>query len=350
MSSPNLSPEEILRKKEMQSGISFDDPIQDLPPVETIAPEPIPVEKPAMVNQTKQVEPEKVLEPVPLVKQDPPSMQSGWKNLPVKVLPTGGDFYPDGTQIAIRPAEVKEIRHFSSIDETDMLDIDSKLNMILDSCCTMQFPGEGVVSYKDLKQEDRFFIIMAIRDLTFIKGENRIILSPKTNCGKDNCSFKYGVELRTGVLTNYQIDSKIYKYYSKSERKFIFTLKKNGKQIKMSIPSIGVLSAITEYVRNSVRTGKEVDESFIKIAPFVFDEWRNLTEKEIDRVYQESINWSKEEFSIYYEMTNLIKIGTKLEISLPCEQCGAREVTAPISFPGGFRSLFVISDIFGELL
>jgi hypothetical protein len=118
----------------------------------------------------------------------------------------------------------------------------------------------------------------------------------------------------------------------------------------MHVPSIGVLSSITEYVRNSVRKGKEIDESFIKISPFVFEEWRNLSEKEIDRVYEESTKWSKEEFSIYYEMTNLLKIGTKLEVSLPCEQCGAREVTAPISFPSGFRSLFVISDIFGELL
>ena len=64
----------------------------------------------------------------------------------------------------------------------------------------------------------------------------------------------------------------------------------------------------------------------------------------------DSESWTKEEFSIYFQLAEEIKIGTKLEVSLPCQACGASEVTAPISFPGGFRSLFVISDIFRELL
>ena len=64
---------------------------------------------------------------------------------------------------------------------------------------------------------------------------------------------------------------------------------------------------------------------------------------------RESDEWSKEEFSLYYELSNSIKIGTELDVKLSCPTCGA-EVTAPITFPGGFRSLFVISDIFGELL
>ena len=93
----------------------------------------------------------------------------------------------------------------------------------------------------------------------------------------------------------------------------------------------------------------EIDESFIKIAPFLFDEWRNLDFVQIMRKMDDSDNWSKEEFSLYYELCETIKIGTELDININCPTCGA-EVTAPITFPGGFKSLFVISDIFRELL
>ena len=64
---------------------------------------------------------------------------------------------------------------------------------------------------------------------------------------------------------------------------------------------------------------------------------------------RESDDWSKEEFSLYFELCETIKIGTELDINLKCPTCGA-EVTAPITFPSGFKSLFVISDIFRELL
>mgnify|MGYP003645560838 CR=1 FL=1 len=358
MSGPNLSPEEILRKKEQIGGVSYDDPISDLPPsvpqvtdppkeLENLERKNTAISDSPLAAEFKKAEAESQDNST---FKEYPAIEIGWKNLPVSILPSRGLFYPEGTQIAIRAAEVKEIRHYSTIDESDMLDIDAKLNMILNTCCVMKFPGEGVMSYRDLKQEDRFFIIMAIRDLSFVKGENRIVLTPEVTCKKENCAFKFGIELRTGVLTNYQLDQKLMKYYSKVERKFIFPVNRIGKSLAMTVPSIGVIDAISNYVKNSVRAGKEIDESFIKIAPFLFDDWRGLDDKKIQMKSLDSESWTKEEFSIYFQLAEEIKIGTKLEVSLPCQTCGASEVTAPISFPGGFRSLFVISDIFRELL
>jgi hypothetical protein len=214
----------------------------------------------------------------------------------------------------------------------------------------MHFPNEGVVSHKDLKHEDRFFLIMAIRDLTFVQGENRIIITPESKCKDKNiCPINNGIELRTGVLSSYDIDPRVMKYYSPSTRNFVFPVRKIGKEITMSVPSIGVMNSVSDFVFECDRRGIEVDESFIKISPFIFDEWRNLGFNQIMQKMKESDDWSKEEFSLYYELCETIKIGTELDISVKCPTCGA-EVTAPITFPGGFKSLFVISDIFGELL
>jgi hypothetical protein len=366
-----LSPEDILARKEMEGGVVYDDPFipespinsaptpEDLaarqtplyappvnvPPVIQEIPSPGPTFQSEETSGLGRIEPKRQLQP-----EFSPGLEFGWKNLPMSVLPSKGLFYPEGTKIAIRAAEVKEIRHFSSIDEEDLIDLNERLNFILSKCSTMNFPNEGVVSYKDLKQEDRFFLIMAIRDLTFVQGENRIIVTPETSCGKkEACPISNGIELRTGILSDYEIDPKVMKYYSPVSRNFVFPVRKIGKEIRMTVPSIGVMDAISSFVVESERKGTQVDESFVKIAPFIFEEWRRLDSKQIAQRMAEADEWSKEEFSLYFELSETIKIGTQLDVNVICPTCGA-EVTAPITFPGGFKSLFVISDIFGELL
>jgi hypothetical protein len=350
--SDSLSPEDILRMKEIEGGHTYDP--EDLatsldttePPKNEVA-----REIPAVPNRTQTVESPNTQ---PQAIQNPPKNQVyelGWKNLPMGILPSKGMFYPEGTRIAIRAAEVKEIRHFSTIDEDDRIDIEEKLGMILDSCMRIDFPGEGVVSFKDLKVEDRFFVILAIRDLTFTRGENMIILIPDTECGKKECPIKEGFELRTGVLSSYSIDEKILKYYDKDERCFVFEIKKTGKKIKMGVPSIGISGKISDFIIYCANKKIDIDESFLMILPFILDEWRTTDNDSILSIMKEADEkWSKEEFSIYFELSEMIKIGTKAKAQIDCPKCGAREVTADINFPKGIRSLFLISDIFRELL
>lgn len=345
MDPSSLSPEDILRQKEIAGGIKYDNPTDA--PVTELNENVYYQESPKVPLNPEQPVREKT-EPQGEV-AGPASFDLGWKNLPLSILPSRGLFYPDDSQIAIRPAEVREIRMFSTIDDGDMVDLDSKLNFILESCCKIKFGGYGVVSYMDLKQEDRFFVIMAIRDLTFVKGENRIVITPRKKCSTEGCDGVEGIELRTGVLSNYEIDPQLMEYYSVQEKKFVFYIKRIGKTIKMSVPSIGVSKVIAEWVRKQVKQNNEVDESFLKIAPFYFEDWRGLDDNKIREAMIDSNDWTKEEFSAYFQLAEKIKIGTKLNVKVKCDKCSDGEVTAPIYFPGGFRSLFVISDIFGEL-
>lgn len=352
--SSNLSPEEILRMKEMEGGHTYDpdhlvqrgvtvDNIKTEQGQDPVIPQ-VPNDQIQPNQQVQQIQPQ----------QEPTKnavYELGWKNLPMHILPSKGMFYPDGTRIAIRAAEVKEIRHFSTIDEDDRIDIEEKLGMVLDSCMRIDFPGEGVVSFKDLKVEDRFFVVLAIRDLTFTRGENMIILIPDTECGKKDCPIKEGFELRTGVLSSYAIDEKILKYYDKAERCFVFEIKKTGKKVKMGVPSIGIANKISDFIVHCSNRKIEIDESFLRILPFILEEWRTTTNDSILSLMDDSNkNWTKEEFSVYFELSEMIKIGTKTKAQIDCPKCGAKEVTADINFPDGIRSLFLISDIFSELL
>jgi len=363
----NLSPEEILRNKEAASGFLYDDPkiqeVQQQPMQEPVMQENayMPTEQQAPIEAPKIQESPNSLGRVerrnPYSQQEQPPAPSvkqpgelGWKNIPMQILPSKGMFYPDGTRIAIRAAEVKEIRHFSTIDDEDRLDIEEKLGYILDKCMNMNFPNQGVVSYQDLKSEDRFFITLAIRDLTFTKGENSIILIPDIDCDPKQCPVKDGFELRTGVLSMYEIDEKILQYYDSERRCFSFDIKKLDKNIKMFVPSIGVTKRISDFVISLAKKGIDVDDAFIQISPFIFEDWRTLTEGSFQSKLRESDTWSREEFSLLFELSEKIKIGTKAKALINCPKCGGREVTAEITFPKGLRSLFVISDILGELL
>lgn len=366
-----LSPEEILKMKEIEGGIEYDDHInKGESSVVTIEKEAVVKSETENSQSLNNIEPEteqptdKKLNIVNLDQSlnkdslgkaqnipESTSFDNGWKNLPVNILPSKGMFYPDKTRVAIRAAEVREIRHFSTIDDDDNLSIEEKLSYILDRCFRMEFAQEGVVSYKDLKQEDRFFVIMAIRDLTFVRGENSIILKTKKKCKETpECTINEGLELRTGVLNSYEIEGDILKYYNTDTRSFIFTIKRTNKNIEMFVPSIGVTQAISDFIREEYAINNKIDEGFIQIAPFIFNEWRNLTFDKIKLKLKESDFWTKEEYSLYFGLSEKIKIGTKLEAKHKCYICGEGEVIADINFPGGIRSLFLISDIFRELL
>ena len=119
-----------------------------------------------------------------------PDFYLGYHNVPLSNLPSGGMFYPKSVQIAIRSANTSEIRHFSTIDENDVLDVDDKLNSIVESC-TRLTSNKKRMSYKDLCEEDRFYLILSIRDLTFPEPESQLTVEHRSKKGQ-----KHTVEIK----------------------------------------------------------------------------------------------------------------------------------------------------------
>jgi len=277
-----------------------------------------------------------------------PGMESPWKKIPLTNLPSTGFGYPEGTELMIRSAEVGEIRHFSTIDDNDPIDLDDKMNFIISKCSTFKFSG-GTQSYLDIYQEDRFYIFMAIRDLTFIKGENRLFVPVVKTCGDGECPIPDQIELTSNVLTNFKLDPKLFKYYDHDNGFFNLVPKNGDPGIQLFIPTIGVAQKIRKILKDKVDAGKKYDEPFAKISPYVIPNWRDLTEKSYDEYERLSKTWTYTQFVLADSISKEITFATKSTISVQCSKCSA-EVTAPIRFPGGIRSLYIISDIFGQLL
>ena len=278
----------------------------------------------------------------------PLAMEEGWKNLPIERLPSKGFGYPKGFELAIRAATVSEIRHWSTIDESDRLDIDDKLNNIITKCMKIRWEGGPLEAY-DLWYEDRFYVVMSIRDLTFIRGENKIFLPVVKNCNRENCQIPDKIELKANLLDSFQLDEELIKRYNYETYSFNLVAKDGSFEMNLYIPTVGVTTICRKIIAEKKERGKKYDKSFASVAPFIIPNWRNLNEKLYDQYERESQSWSPLQFSVVDQISKKINFATKSRIYTKCDSCGG-EVTADISFPEGLRSLFIISDIFGQLL
>lgn len=262
----------------------------------------------------------------------------GYLKIPMKDLPSQGLFYPDETQIVIRAASVGEIRHWSSIDETDYSNMDDILNFIIEKCVRVKIPNLPA-TWKDIKDIDRFYLIFAIREFTFKNGENKLYVP-----GDDN----QRIEVTKDMISYFNLDDKINKFYDQESRNFVVRKNKRiNEDIEFFIPSIGLAQFIKNYVQEKRRNNKPFDESFIKFASFIFSDWRGLTHDKYEKVVSNSVDWSIEKISLYDKFTELLAGGINPKIVY---ESGGMEQEAPLNFSGGIKSLFIISDILDELV
>lgn len=267
----------------------------------------------------------------------------GWTNLPVENLPSQGKFYPDDTVISIRAANVKEIRHFSTIDENDFIDGDDKLNYILESCVKIKTTTNSRASWKDIQDMDRFYIILAVRELTFINDENALQMDiPCPNCGNVD-----RIHIHKERIDYFKIDERIMKYYDSSTKSFLVKLK-DGDSFELYLPTLGVANFIKNYIRNKAQRQEYYDKTFVRMAPFLFKDWKALTEGTFKAKNTETLNWSHKKISVISGIIDLFAKSVNTEIAHICTVCG-EDIKAPISFQGGIKSLFLYTDIFDEL-
>lgn len=264
----------------------------------------------------------------------------GWHELPVNTLPSKGRFYPTDISIKIRAAKVAEIRHFSTMDETNLLDIDDKLNAIVDSCTQVSSKASRV-SYKDLLEEDRFILILSIRDLTFPEPEATLKVEHQTKDGK-----KHEVEIRREYFQYFSIPAEIEKYYDDKARAFIIQTRNFG-EFMMRPPTVGLMQEVTKYIKERREQGLTIDQSLIQVAPYLGGDWRFFNQKRLFELEIEMNGWDPKKYMLVYRLAEQMKVGLQPEMKL---MLGDSEEIIPINFRGGIKTLFIVQDFSGELL
>ena len=273
-----------------------------------------------------------------------------YHNIPLDCLPSLGRFYPDDTRISIRAARVDEIREFSAIDENDIKDVTDKLTYMVSQCVKVYY-GNVPGSYRDLLSADRIVLILKIREITFLDGMSSIKLPvPANACETIGCKTQDSVIFNSTKLNFTTPSPELEKYYDSVNKCYNVRTKSFG-TITLFPPSIGVTSIITNWIVDQAKEEKKFDAALTEIMQYLVGNWRRLNNNSIFNILGELSTWSTEKFALVYRLIEKINIGIEFELKDRCETCGG-EITVPITFPDGYKSLFVptVSDFGDELL
>ena len=259
----------------------------------------------------------------------------GYLTIPVESLPTMGLFYPEGTRILIRAARGEEIKHWSTMNDQDtaqLSQVDDILNYIIEKCVTVKYPGTIPGNWKDLKDIDRFYLLLAVREFTFLDGDNELMVPISE--GKDIPVTKEMIDFIT-------IPDEIMQHYSKEERCFVFTLK-TGRTIRMHIPSLGATAWLKNYAQAKSQAREGFDTDFILYAPMLIADFRGLSQRAYEEMVAESQLWTVKEWSLIGHVRDTLAAAA--EPKLKYEDENGQEVTIPLTFRGGIKALFTIQD------
>lgn len=253
----------------------------------------------------------------------------------IRELPCG-EFYPAGTTFMIRPAQVREIQAYSMVDDQNFYDIVEKMNDMLQACVRVKYPDGKIGSYLDIKDQDRLFLVFAIRELTFQQG-NSLSVSAKCTCGTE-CN----IELKREHFVFHEIDEKLAKFYSKNTGSYNFKTV-NGKSFELTPPNIGLQKAFTEYILKENNEKRNPNLAFLKIIPFMLAGRTAITYDGIKAKLAEFERMDDISFQFLNAAVSKMTFGIK-ELKKNCT-CG-EEVRTDMQFPNGASGIFVIHDAF----
>lgn len=276
---------------------------------------------------------------MPWQKDLPIANQIGWIPLKIEDFPTRGLFYPKDTVIAIRSAKGGEIRHWSTLQEDDLSALDDMLNYVIERCLTIKSanPDAAHLSWKDIKEVDRFYILLAIHELTFPAGENK--LQVKVSDTKK-------IDVKKDMVKYITLDPKLMQYYDEDERCFILKIK-NGRIIKLDLPTVGVTQWLKNFIIRKQRAQEFIDEDYLSFAPFLIRNWRGLSEELYLKYVEDSHGWDVITVSILSHVKKLFS--DTIDPVIRYNDEGGVEQSAPLNFQGGIKSLFLISNPFEQL-
>lgn len=257
--------------------------------------------------------------------------ESGQKNISLELLPSRGIFYPSDLVITATSLKVKEIRHFSSIDEDDNIDISDKINFVINAGIKTQ--SSTGFSPKCLLEIDRFYLLFLIRDLTFIDyPSNLYIDSTCVECGeKDSVDLRLN---RLGVIKEGVIDHYMEKYTSESRS---IKLETEKESIDLYFPSIHNLEIARKMIKDEEIPVKDQDKFMLC---FTVPPQTKLSKQDFDSFEKEIDEWTPVKYALVKDFIEKVNSSYLLSLFYKCSSCGAG-VTAPIRFQQGFKRLFI---------
>lgn len=273
--------------------------------------------------------------------------ESMWKLLDLSTLPSEGLMYPKGAELLLRSAKTKEIRHWSTIDELDPLDVREKINFVLNTCTKFIIPGQGALNFNDFLEIDRYHILFRIYELTFPNQENKLFANVK--CKNDG--HVNHTQVGSNNLKGFKYPEELMKWYSEEDRCFKIVSEKLNETFYLHLPTIGTENKFRSKREEDSEKGIEPDLAFYEFGPYLVNNWRNLSPQVISNLKFDSHSWADNKFAFIHKFTQELKKASLNKVASVCELC--KDVTeSHIFLEGSFtvKDIFIISARLDELI
>jgi len=252
-----------------------------------------------------------------------------------------GMFYPNGTKIMVRAAQVKEIQSYSMVDDKNFYDMIEKMNDMLSACVRIKYVDDRVGSYLDLKDGDRIYLIFLIRELTFQQGNT---LAADATC---KCGNEMQIDLKRQNFCFHEMPDTLVKYFDDVDKQFVFETV-SGQVYRIAPPTIGLQKSFTEYIVKEYNDKKVPNLSFLKIIPFTLVNSNSITVAGIKTKLAQFQVLSIQDFQFLNAAVNKMQFGIK-ELKKVCAQC-SEEVYTDMVFPNGPSAIFALPTAFDDFI
>lgn len=280
----------------------------------------------------------------------PAVSESPWKLLDIEQLPSKGLFYPANIQLMLRSARTSEIRHWSTIDENDPIDVREKINMILHACTKFKVQGDPTVfNFNDFLEIDKYHILFRIHELTFPNQENKLWAFLK--CENPACATVNKVHVSSQNLTGFQYPEELMKWYSEKDRCFVIVSEKLGETFRIYLPNAGMTQQLRLKREEETERTVKIDESFYINAPYLSNNWRRYDTQALADLKSEMFGWGDNKFIVVHKFVDLLEKAKTNKVSCLCEKCKSK-ITSSIFLGGSFtvKDIFIISAGLDELI
>ena len=110
----------------------------------------------------------------------------------------------------------------------------------------------------------------------------------------------------------------------------------------MHIPSLGVTQWLKNYAQAKQQIREGYDTDFILYAPMLISDFRKLSQRAYEAMVADAAAWTTKEWSLVSYVRDSLAAASEAKIKYQDEN--GQEVTIPLTFRGGLKALFTISD------
>ena len=273
------------------------------------------------------------------------NISDGWIPVDRELFGIRSQFYPADWQFRVKPATVEAIKNWSSINEEDLAVTNNVFNEIIKSCVSIVTPNGNVPAMR-LNSWDRFFMILLVREYTFVNGEQQIRYEEECDMCGHNLVYTLSSK---DLFYEFPDDDLIDTYWNPENRCWIikpseFEVSYMGDEIRMYTPTLEKDEAIIRWAYNQAQQDKTPQEAFLRFLPWLLDKAPKdptLLDKKIKGIRSDFKSWNADMFSFMEEVLRNITINPSEKLKQKCPNCG-EEVSAAVRFPDGISSLFAV--------